>query len=40
LGKFPLLVQPLLLLDKALDIIEDWLNGGLILHESFLSRGL
>jgi len=23
LGKFPLLVQPLLLLDKALDIIED-----------------
>jgi hypothetical protein len=39
LGKFPLLMQSLLLCDKALNIIEDRLIPDLILHGSLLSRG-
>jgi hypothetical protein len=39
LGKFPLVVQSVLLCDKALNIIEDRLIADWILHESLLSRG-
>jgi len=38
-GVSPLLVQSVLLCDKALNMIEDRLIFGLILHDSFLQRG-
>jgi hypothetical protein len=39
LGVCPLLVQSVFLFDKALNVIEDRLISGLILHDSLLRRG-